>query len=118
MSDISEKYDLHFYQLVISLHGAAMQQMGKIVSPITGKIERDLMQAKGSIDLLEMLKKKTEGNLTEEETKMLDHVLFELRMNYIEESKKPDSASADSSDEETDSNENAEPEKTEPTAEK
>ena len=88
MTEQSDKYDVHFYQLVIGLHAAAMQQMGKVASTLTGKIERDLDQARGSIDLLDMLKRKTDGNLGEEEQKLLDHVLFELRMNFVEETKK------------------------------
>ena len=71
MNDMADKFDLQFYQLVVSLHAAAMQQMGKIASPLSGKIERDMIQAKGSIDLLEMLKRKTEGNLTDDERRTL-----------------------------------------------
>jgi hypothetical protein len=88
MTEQSDKYDVHFYQLVIGLHAATMQQMGKVASTLTGKIERDLDQARGSIDLLDMLKRKTAGNLSEEEHKLLDHVLYELRMNFVDETKK------------------------------
>jgi len=76
--------------LVISLQMGAMQQMGKVASPITGKIERDIEMAKASIDMLRMLEVKTKGNLSEEESKLLGHVLYELRMNYVDESKKGD----------------------------
>ena len=81
MTDQTDAYDLNFYQLTFSLHTAAMQHMGKTISPISGKIERNLDMAKSSIDMLEMLRKKTAGNLTEDEKKMLDHFLFDLRMN-------------------------------------
>ena len=90
MSDQTEAYDIIFYQLAFSLHTAAMQQMGKTISPITGKVERNLEMAKSSIDMLEMLQRKTQGNLTDDEKKMLDHFLFDLRMNYVEEVKKGD----------------------------
>jgi len=74
-----------FMQLVMMFQGAAMQQIGKIVNPISGKAERDLDQAKMSIDILGMLQEKTKGNVNEHEKKFLDHLLFELRMNYVDE---------------------------------
>lgn len=78
----------HFVQLVLSFHAAAWQQMGKVASIMTGKIERDLNMAKHSIDMLGMLEEKTKGNLTEDEEKYLRHTLYELRMNYLDEMKK------------------------------
>jgi len=78
----------HFVQLVLSFHAAAWQQMGKVTSVMTGKIERDLNMAKHSIDMLGMLEEKTKGNLTEDEEKYLKHTLYELRMNYLDEMKK------------------------------
>lgn len=82
----SEKKDeLHFIQLVLMFQAAAMQQMGKMQNPITQKIERDLDQARFSIDMLEMIQNKTKNNLTENEKKFLEHTLFELRMNYVDE---------------------------------
>jgi hypothetical protein len=77
-----------FVQLILSFHAAAWQQMGKVASVMTGKIERDLNMAKHSIDMLGMLEEKTKGNLTEDEEKYLTHTLYELRMNYLDEQKK------------------------------
>ncbi len=91
MSADEQKYDTQFYQLVLSIQAAAWYQLGKVASPFSGKIERDLDAAKHSIDMLEMLQRKTTGNLNDEERKRLEHILYELRMNYIEESKKPES---------------------------
>ena len=93
MNENYNKHDLMFSQLVISLQMGAMQQMGKVASPITGKIERDLQMAQASIDMLEMLQVKTKGNLSEEETKLLERVLYELRLNYVDESNKGDDKS-------------------------
>jgi hypothetical protein len=85
----SEKKDeFHFIQLVLMFHTAAMQQMGKLQNPITQKIERDLDQARFSIDMLEMIQNKTKNNLSENEKKFLEHTLFELRMNYVDEMSK------------------------------
>jgi len=79
-----------FIQLVLMFQAAAMQQMGKLMNPLTSKIERNLEQAKFSIDILDMVKGKTRGNLSGEEEKLLDHVLYDLRMNYLEELKNED----------------------------
>jgi DNA replication initiation complex subunit (GINS family) len=78
-----------FAQLVLSLQMGAMQQMGKLASPLTGKVERDLMLAQASIDMLSMLQEKMKGNLTSEEEKFIGRVLYELRMNYVDEANKP-----------------------------
>jgi hypothetical protein len=93
MSDNDEKksamsHELLFTQLVLSFQAAAWQQMGKVPSVISGKIERDLEMAKHSIDMLGMLEEKTRGNLTENEKKYIEHVLYELRLNYLDEMKK------------------------------
>lgn len=113
MTDSETTANPLFYQLILSLHAGSMQQLGKVASPATGKVERDLVQAKMTIDLIEMLKLKTEGNLVEDERKLLDHVLFELRMNYVDEIKKDkESPAAEGSsegaqpDDKTDDNEN------------
>ena len=96
MSEAEEKKEqahgtdagLLFTQLVLSFQAAAWQQLGKVPSIMTGKVERSLEMAKHSIDMLGMLEEKTKGNLTESENKYLRHVLYELRMNYLEETKK------------------------------
>jgi hypothetical protein len=77
-----------FIQLVLMFQAAAMQQMGKVENPITRKVERSLEQARFSIDMLEMIENRTKGSLSENEKKFLEHVLFELRVNYVDEVKK------------------------------
>lgn len=74
-----------FLGLIHSFQAAAMQQMGKMPSPFSREIERDLPQARLSIDMLEMLEERTSGNLTGEEARFLKHVLTELRLNYVAE---------------------------------
>ncbi len=86
MGEIDLK-ELHFTSLVYTLHESAMLGMGKIINPITQKIERNLLQAKSAIDILEMLKEKTKSNLNDREEKMLEGTLHELRLNYLEELK-------------------------------
>lgn len=87
-NESEEKDEFHFVQLIITFQAAAMQQMGKLQNPITKKVERNLDQAQFSIDMLEMIQNKTKNNLSENETKFLEHTLYELRMNYLDEVKK------------------------------
>ena len=74
-----------FTQIVLMFQGAAWQHLGKVMNPATNKVERDLAQAKNTIDILGMLEAKTKGNLSDNEKKFLEHALYELRMNYIDE---------------------------------
>jgi hypothetical protein len=85
----SSRDDL-FLHLVAMFQFAAMQQMGKLPNPVTGKIERDLAQASVSIDMLEMLQARTQSHRSVRESEYLDKVLFELRMNYVDEKKHPE----------------------------
>ena len=88
MSDKPPDVDQHLAQLVISLQMGAMQQLGKVANPITGKVERDLQIAKATIDLIGMLEQKMAGNLTEDEKNLIQRILTELRMNFVDEAKK------------------------------
>ncbi len=84
--------ELLFMQVVMMFQGMAQQHLGKVMNPATQKVERNLEQAKFAIDTLGMLEGKTQGNLGDNEKQMLEHALFELRMNYVDELKKgPDS---------------------------
>jgi hypothetical protein len=75
----------HVYQLAT----AALVYMGAAKLPGTEKIEVNLPLAKLTIDTLDMLKAKTEGNRTADETSLIDDVLYQLRLSYV----KADSAS-------------------------
>jgi len=77
--------DQLFIQLLYIFHASAMQSMGKLKNPVTDKIERDLTQANQSIEMIEMLKEKTKGNISEEMTRAMDAFLTELRLNYVDE---------------------------------
>jgi F0F1-type ATP synthase membrane subunit b/b' len=77
-----------FTQLVAIFHGSAMVALGKIKNPATDKIERNLDQAKQAIDMLEMLKEKTKGQLSQNEQRLLESSLTDLRLNYLDESQK------------------------------
>lgn len=102
MTDEQPQLDVVFYQLILSMQANAWTALGKTASPVTGKIERNLEQAKFSIDMLEMLQRKTEGNLNEEERRLLEQTLFQLRMNYVDEVKKDQEKPQESADESSD----------------
>ena len=83
-----EKKDQLFIQLLYVFHASAMQALGKVKSPVTGKIEKNMEQAKQSIEMIEMIREKTNGNLSAELIKALDTFLTEIRLNYVEEMNK------------------------------
>jgi hypothetical protein len=86
--DNKEKNTQLFMYLVGSFEMSAMMAMGKIKNPMTDKTERDLTQAQFSIDIMDMLKEKTSGKLSEYEAKYLENTLGQLKLNYIDEMKK------------------------------
>jgi hypothetical protein len=94
-----QKNEFLFMQMVMMFQGMAMQNLGKVMNPVTNKAERNLDQAKNMIDLLGMLEAKTKGNLGNNERNMLTHALYELRMNYVDEVKKTPASSEQKEDE-------------------
>ncbi len=72
-----------FEQLVFILYTQGWEQLGKIPNPITGKIEKKLNEAKLTIEILDMLKEKTKGNLTEDESRFLEYSISQLKINYF-----------------------------------
>jgi|WetSurMetagenome_2_1015567.scaffolds.fasta_scaffold820564_2 hypothetical protein len=84
-----EKNNALFVSLLMMFHSAAMQYLGKMKNPATDKIERNLEQAQAIIDMFDMLKEKTKGNLTPEEEKFLSNLAQELKLNYVDEASKP-----------------------------
>ena len=77
--------DLRFLTLVMSLATAAWSQLGKIPHPSTNKIEKDIDQAKMSIDFLRMLLDKTKGNLKPKEDELLTNTVADLEINFADE---------------------------------
>ena len=80
--------EINFTSFIFSLSTSALLHFGEITDPISNKKERNLPLAKQTIDLLGMLKEKTKGNLSKEEDELLDNILYNLRMKYVEEMKK------------------------------
>jgi hypothetical protein len=75
--------EIDFTHFILSLSSSALIQLGEIQDPFTQKSAKNLPSAKQTIDLIGMLKDKTKGNLTPEEEKVIDYVLYDLRMRYI-----------------------------------
>ncbi|MEN3013331.1 MAG: DUF1844 domain-containing protein [Endomicrobiia bacterium] len=85
-----EKINL-FIALITSLASTCWMQLGKVPNPVTNKIEKELENAKFTIDILRTIKEKTKGNLTQEEEQILISVITDLELNYAEEIKKESS---------------------------
>ena len=66
-----------------SFYLQAMIALGVVQNPLSEKAEVNLEQAKHAIDMLAMLREKTEGNRTDEETTEIDRILHELRMGFV-----------------------------------
>ena len=80
---------LRFLDIVSLFSTQAMIGLGKMVNPVTGKAEKNLPAARLFIDTLEMLERKTKGNLNNDETKLLQATLTDLRLMFVEELKAP-----------------------------
>jgi hypothetical protein len=74
-----------FLQLVLGLQQAAMVALGKLMNPMSGKLERNLDAAKNTIDTLAAIETRTRGNLEPDEQRVITQVLTDLRMNYVDE---------------------------------
>ena len=65
-----------------------MYHFGDFPDPVTKETRRNLPAAKQTIDILTLLKTKTEGNLDEDEKQLLGGILYELRMRFVKETTK------------------------------
>ncbi len=72
-----------FTSLLSSLAMQAMIGLGHLPNPVTNKAEPHLGEAKYAIDLLEILKEKTQGNRTPEEESLLEDLLHQLRLGFV-----------------------------------
>jgi hypothetical protein len=77
--------ELSFTAFVLSLASTAAIHFGDLPDPATGnRSETNLEGASQMIDILSLLEQKTRGNLTAEERQVLEQVLYELRMRFVE----------------------------------
>ena len=75
--------EIDFTNFILSLSTSALIQLGEIQDPFTQKSAKNLPLAKQTIDLIGMLNEKTKGNLSPDEEKVLEYVLYDLRMRYV-----------------------------------
>jgi hypothetical protein len=75
--------EVNFSTFIISLSTEVLFHLGEIAHPGTGERQKNLPLAKHAIDTLAMLQEKSKGNLTEEEQKLLENMLYDLRMCFI-----------------------------------
>lgn len=79
---------LDFSTFILSLYSSALYHLGGIQDPVSGKTTLDLDLAKQNIEFIKILEDKTEGNLNDEEKKLIQHTLYDLRIKFVEASKK------------------------------
>jgi hypothetical protein len=75
--------EVNFSSFVLSLSSSILLHLGEIADPKSGEKKKDLALAKQTIDIITLLKDKTKGNLTEEEQKLLEHILYDMRMRFV-----------------------------------
>ena len=74
---------LDFSTFILSLSTSVLLHLGELPDPDTQSTESNLSMARQSLDLLGMLQDKTRGNLTDDESKLLENLLYDLRMKYV-----------------------------------
>ncbi len=79
----AKDFEVTFDKFVASLYMTSLMQLG-LAAPQGAKPEVDLIGARQTVDTLAMLQQKTKGNVTPAEENMLQNVLYELRMAYLE----------------------------------
>lgn len=76
-----------FATFMLSLGHSALVHLGVAADPASGALESNLPLARQTIDLIALLEEKTKGNLTGEEERIVEQLLYDLRMRYVEVAK-------------------------------
>lgn len=76
--------EANFSTLVLSIGSSAAMALGLAPNPTTGKVDKNLELARFNIDLLRMLREKTNGNLTTDEQNFLNSIVTDLQMKYVQ----------------------------------
>lgn len=88
MSDNSSNEGMPFSAFVLSLSTTALAALGQCDDPAFMDLPRDPEIARNNIDILLMLRDKTKNNLTQEEEKLISHVIYDLQMRYLRETQR------------------------------
>ncbi len=83
----AEQPEVDFAGFLLSLATSAMAHLGEVPDPATGSTTENLAAAKQMIDILSILQEKTKGNLEPDEDRLLENLLYELRMKYHSKTK-------------------------------
>jgi hypothetical protein len=86
--DLSPAGERSLAGLFMMLASSAVVALGEAPDPLTGQRQVDLAQAADAIDLLILLREKTEGNRSAEENRILEEVLYDLQLRYVHATKK------------------------------
>lgn len=78
---------IDFITFILSLASSVQVHLGKVANPETKQFTKNLELARQSIELLALLQEKTKGNLSADESKLLDHLVYDLKMQYVEVSR-------------------------------
>ena len=84
----AEPFQVDFSTFIMSLTSSAFYHLGDMPDPTTGKKEVTLPAVQQTIDMLIMLREKTQGNLKEDENKLLEQLIYELQVKYVAKTKK------------------------------
>jgi Domain of unknown function (DUF1844) len=79
--------EITFGTFLVGLSTQALMLLGDIPDPQSGRPQQDLVGAQQLIDIIGMLEQKTRGNLDREEAQLIEAILYELRMKYVERAK-------------------------------
>ncbi len=85
----ASRSEINFATFIVGLSTQALLHLGEIPDPTTNNPVRDLAAAQQLIDILGLLRDKTRGNLDRDEAGLLDSILFDLRMKYVEIARNP-----------------------------
>ncbi len=80
---------LSFSALILSLSTSVLVNLGELPDPLSNEKEINLPLAKQSISIIEMLKEKTNGNLNQDEERLIGNMLYDLRMKYVAAASNP-----------------------------
>ena len=87
-TDAQSLPEIDFGMFVMSLASSVLVHLGEIEHPDSHERTANLPLAKQTVDILGMLREKTRGNLTQEESQLLDNLLYDLRMKYVDAKKR------------------------------
>ena len=77
--------EVTFSTFILSLASSTLMHLGEVPNPDTGKTEKNILLAKHSVDLLNMLEDKFTNGLNSDEQKLLQDILYEVKIKYIQQ---------------------------------